>query len=154
MSASTRASAHGNAVVVGEKGVLIRGPSGSGKSALSLALIEAAYRRGLHAALVADDRVRLQVASRRVVARPVAGFEGMIERRGQGIVSISREDAATLALVVDLAPREHPSPRYPDEPKSQIDLLGTPLPYLELDLSWGEAGCVGAILSKLEFDSP
>lgn len=154
MSETPAPSIHGNALVVGEAGVLIRGPSGSGKSALTLALFEAARGRGLYSALVADDRVRLSAANGRIVARPVPGFEGLIERRGQGIIRVRPEPAATIALVVDLAPRETRLPRFPDRDGEPAELLGVRLPRLDLDLDWGLISCAEATLSKLGFDSP
>ena len=154
MSETPPPSVHGNALVVGEAGLLIRGPSGSGKSALTLALLEAASGRGLYSALVADDRVRLGAAHGRIVVRAVPGFEGRIERRGQGIVGVRPEPAATIALVVDLSPRESRLPRFPDRGEESVELLGVRLPHLDLDLAWGLISCAQATLSKLGFDSP
>ena len=54
---------HATVVLVGEAGVLIRGASGSGKSALALALMSEAGRRGLFARLVGDDRGDAEPAS-------------------------------------------------------------------------------------------
>ena len=48
---------HATAVIYGDYGVLILGPSGSGKSALALALLARARSAGLFAALIGDDRV-------------------------------------------------------------------------------------------------
>ncbi len=60
---------HASCVAFGGAGVLILGPSGSGKSALALALM------GLGAALVADDRVLLTLPSAPASRRPDAGTE-------------------------------------------------------------------------------
>jgi serine kinase of HPr protein (carbohydrate metabolism regulator) len=46
---------HASCVLVGEGAVLVRGPAGSGKTALCLALIEQAQRIGVFSRLVADD---------------------------------------------------------------------------------------------------
>ncbi|QLP96335.1 MAG: hypothetical protein HZY79_01495 [Rhodoblastus sp.] len=54
---------HASAVAVGESCVLLRGPSGSGKSAAALALIDLAGAHGLFARLVADDRVLRRAAA-------------------------------------------------------------------------------------------
>ena len=62
-------SLHACALVVGERGMLIRGPSGAGKSTLSLAILSRARASGLFAALVADDRVFLSLASSHLIAR-------------------------------------------------------------------------------------
>ena len=79
---------HANVVVVGEAGVLIRGPSGSGKSQLSIALIDEAEARGAYAALVADDRAHLSIEHGRLVARGAPGFEGVLEQRGEGLIRL------------------------------------------------------------------
>src|SRR4249919_3981593 len=50
-------SVHATAVIHGESGVLILGPSGSGKSALALALMARATGEGAFGALIGDDRI-------------------------------------------------------------------------------------------------
>jgi len=65
-------SIHASAVVVGEVGVVIRGPSDSGKSALALALLAVARERRLFAALIGDDRVSIAIEAGRVLARGCA----------------------------------------------------------------------------------
>ena len=106
-------SIHASAVVVGEACVLLRGPSGSGKSGASMALIELAKMRRLFARLVADDRVRLEVKGGRLIASPHPAIAGRIERRGQGIYAAPHLPNAVVALVVDLA-AERQIPRLPD----------------------------------------
>ena len=96
--------AHGCVVLVGEAGVLIRGASGAGKSALALALIEAAGRAGLFARLVADDRVLLRAACGRLLARPHPALAGRVEKRGEGIVAVEHEPCGVVRCVVDLEP--------------------------------------------------
>jgi HPr kinase/phosphorylase len=103
---------HGTVVLIGESGVLIRGESGAGKSALCLSLIEQARRLDQFARLVADDRVAIVARSARLVARPHAAIAGRIERRGQGILAICHEAAVVVRLVVDLQPRDK-TPRLP-----------------------------------------
>ncbi len=75
----TGPSVHASALVAGESGVLIRGPSGAGKSLLTLAMIASARAGGGYAALVAEDRVFLDVAAGRLLARAAAGFERLVE---------------------------------------------------------------------------
>ena len=62
---SEPSNVYASAVLVGERGVLIRGAAGSGKSSLALALIAAdpAATR-----LVADDRAVLEAAGGRLLA--------------------------------------------------------------------------------------
>ncbi len=76
---------HASAVLVGARAVLIRGPSGSGKSRLALELIEAGRAGALRLVrLVSDDRVHLQAAGGRLLARPAETLAGLIEVRGAG----------------------------------------------------------------------
>lgn len=78
-------------------GVLIRGPSGSGKSDLALRLID----RG--AWLIADDQVVVAHVEGRAVAGAPSTIRGLMEVRGIGIVSVPAVESAPLALVVELA---------------------------------------------------
>ena len=82
-----RDNIHATAVLLGEHGVLVRGPSGSGKSLLALLLIEAYTDRGLPALLVADDRVDIERRDDAIVLSPPQVLAGLIELRGRGILS-------------------------------------------------------------------
>jgi HPr kinase/phosphorylase len=77
-------------------GVLILGPSGSGKSDLALRLIAAG------AELVADDRTDLFVRAGRLFARAPARIAGLLEVRGVGILALPHARQAPVALVVRL----------------------------------------------------
>lgn len=97
-------SIHATCVLLGARGVLIRGPSGSGKSRLALRLLQAAERGRLRfARLVSDDRTLVSAVNGRLLARPVPQLAGMIEIRGSGIRQLPHEAMAVVALVVDLA---------------------------------------------------
>lgn len=93
---------HASAVAIGEAGVLIRGPSGSGKSALALALIAGARGAGAFARLVGDDRIALRSVNRRLIARGHPLILGQIEQRGGGILRLPFLAAVVVRLVVDL----------------------------------------------------
>ena len=130
-------SVHASAIVVGEKGLLIRGSSGSGKSHLSLAMIAQARRGGRFAALIADDRVRLSVAAGRLIGECIPGFAGLIEKRGEGLLSAPYEPRAVLRLVIDLVPSGDRAPRMPSKQEQNETILGVFLPRLQLDLAAG-----------------
>src|SRR5919197_2654888 len=97
------ATIHASAVLVGARAILIRGPAGSGKSRLALALIGAA-RSGLlpFARLVADDRVHVEAINGRLLARPPDKLAGLVEVRGLGLRRLPFEPIAVGGLVGDL----------------------------------------------------
>jgi HPr kinase/phosphorylase len=96
-------SIHASAVKVGTLAVLIRGPSGSGKSRLAFDLIMAG-RAGVveSAVLVGDDRVHLATVGHEIEVRPAPKLAGLIEVRGLGIRHCDFVEHATVGLVVDL----------------------------------------------------
>ncbi len=97
-------SVHASAVLAGARAVLIRGASGTGKSRLALALLQAAQAGSLpFARLVGDDRVHLEARHERLLVRPAAALAGLIEVRGLGIRQLDHEPVAMVGLVVDLA---------------------------------------------------
>lgn len=90
---------HASCVSINEVGVLLRGPSGSGKSDLTLRLI------GNGAILVADDQVQLLDVAGSLMAKAPDKLAGKLEVRGCGIFSFPRLESVTVRLVVDLVPR-------------------------------------------------
>src|SRR6201999_2596321 len=86
MTGTAAASVHASAVMVGNRAVLIRGPSGSGKSRLAFDLILAGRAGQIPpATLVGDDRVHLEAHQGQIVVRPAPELAGLIEIRGLGI---------------------------------------------------------------------
>lgn len=105
---------HASCVAIGGSGVLLLGPSGSGKSDLALRLIDGGAK------LVADDRTLVRVKSGRLHASAPATIRGLIEIRGVGIVAMPVRASAPIALVVELG-REGarlPQPRQWKPPKA------------------------------------
>src|SRR2546421_8270943 len=104
MTDARTASVHASAVLVGNRAVLIRGPSGSGKSRLALDLILAGRSGQIpHAVLVGDDRVQLDAIEGQLVVRPARELTGLIEIRGLGIRRCDFVGEAVVGLIVDLA---------------------------------------------------
>src|SRR5690349_24886199 len=95
------ATVHASAILIGERGVLIRGASGAGKSSLLLGLLTADPNTTW---LIADDRVVLTPAHGRLVAGTPAELAGLMEIRGQGIIRRPFVSPARIDLVVDLVP--------------------------------------------------
>ncbi len=123
---------HANALALGEKGLLLRGRSGAGKSALTLALIARVAAQGDFARLVGDDRVRLEAQDGRLVARPHPAIAGLVEVRGVGPLPAPFEPACVLDAVVDIArPGDAPA-RYPEAAQKTVRLKGIELPRLEI----------------------
>jgi HPr kinase/phosphorylase len=123
------ATIHASAVLVGRHAVLIRGPSGSGKSRLALDLIEMARTGALaFTRLVADDRVLLEVSHGRLVVRPPTALAGLIEMRGLGLMRLMHEESAVVGLVVDLAAAD--AERMPEPAARRTDIGGIVLPRL------------------------
>ena len=103
MTSETAPSVHASAVLVGSGAVLIRGPSGSGKSRLAFDLIMAGRAGQLpHAVLVGDDRIHLARHGDDIVARPAPQLAGLIEIRGLGIRRCDFVEEARIRLIVDL----------------------------------------------------
>jgi serine kinase of HPr protein (carbohydrate metabolism regulator) len=124
---STPASVHASAVKVGDRAVLIRGPSGSGKSRLAFDLITAGRTKQLPPAiLVGDDRVRFDTAGGELLVRPVRQLAGLIEIWGLGIRRCDFVERATVGLVVDLAATD--AERLPPPEALQTSILGVKIP--------------------------
>jgi serine kinase of HPr protein (carbohydrate metabolism regulator) len=121
---------HAGCILLGAAGVLIRGPSGIGKSRLALELLGDAAVRGEFAALVCDDRTHLAAHNGRLVALAPAAISGRIEVRGLDVVTLPHVPKAVVRLVVDLVP-EIEMRRLRDENIKFISLLDVDLPFLE-----------------------
>jgi serine kinase of HPr protein (carbohydrate metabolism regulator) len=127
------ANVHGTAIVIGTRGFLFIGPSGTGKSAVALHCINEARARGLFAALVSDDQVFVSEASGRLIARSPESIAGLAEIRGAGIVAVETIEAAVLTHAI----RPIGSPfaeRLPPEQETVAILPSLPLPLTRLPL--------------------
>jgi HPr kinase/phosphorylase len=110
---------HATTVAIGGRAILLRGPSGSGKSDLALRLIDAG------AFLVADDQSQLNRDGATVLVRAPGPIAGLIEVRGVGILRVGALSVARLALIADLVAPEQVE-RLP-EPCSET-ILGLTIP--------------------------
>lgn len=114
---------HASCVALGGKAVLIRGPSGSGKSDLALRLIDGGAR------LLADDYTMLTRDGGQIIATPPDEIAGRMEVRGVGLVELASVSEVPLALVIDLVGQADVE-RMPDPRDTEIE--GVKLPLLEL----------------------
>jgi len=132
--ATATTTIHASAVLLGTirfgaKAALIRGPAGTGKSRLVLALLQAAAQGALpFARLVADDRAYIEVHSGRLLVRPAEPLAGLIEIRGLGIQRLAYEPVAAVGLVVELDAVS--AQRLPDPAAQETTLAGVRVPLL------------------------
>lgn len=111
---------HASCVAVEDRALLIRGASGSGKSALALQMM------GLGAQLVSDDQVILRVENGRVLASAPDSIRGLIEMRGVGLLHAEAVQNVPVQAVLDLDQTE--TERLPEARRT--DLLGQQLTLL------------------------
>jgi serine kinase of HPr protein (carbohydrate metabolism regulator) len=144
------ATVHASAVLLGERGVLIRGAAGSGKSSLLLGLLADAAASTW---LIADDRVILTPANGRLVAAVPPMLAGLLEIRGQGIVRRPFVSPARLHLVVDLLPRSD-CDRMPMPQAETVSIASIELPLLRLPIGIADGPVrVRAALARQAFGS-
>lgn len=115
---------HASSVWLKNKGVLIIGPSGSGKSDMVLRLIS-----GFGGALVADDRVDITVADNQIIASSPKEIKGLLEVRGVGIVKAKTKAFAKIDLVVELV--SSPLERMPET--LTYNICGIDLPFYKIN---------------------
>lgn len=123
-----RAFIHANALIVGETGLLLRGASGAGKSALTSELLSLARRQGDFARLIGDDRLSVEACGGRLIARPHPKIAGMIEMRGTGILRQPYETGGVIHAIIDLTPDAAAHERLPEPATNRTTLLGVSLP--------------------------
>jgi serine kinase of HPr protein (carbohydrate metabolism regulator) len=142
---------HASAVVLGDRGIVIAGGPGSGKTQLALALICHARTHGLFARLVADDQVFLSAHHGRLVCIAPETIAGLIEVRGVGPQPTACEKKAPADLLVRLVERSE-AERFPEAETETIQGCGVPL--LKLAANDGRAAlmAVAARLSLPPFD--
>ena len=139
-------SVHASAVKVGERAVLIRGPSGSGKSRLAFDLILSGRAGQLPpAVLVGDDRVRLDTAGGELLVSAVKELVGLIEIRGLGIRRCDFVTEAVVGLVVDLAAPD--AERLPSPQALQISISGVEIPRIPVGEGFSPLPLVVAALT-------
>ncbi len=144
MSAS--ATVHASAVKVGDRAVLIRWPSGSGKSRLAFDLILAGRTGQLPSAiLVGDDRVHLDTDGEKLWVRPAPELAGLIEIRGLGIRGCEYVAEATVGLVVDLMAAD--AERLPPPEALEISVSGVKIPRIPVHSAFNPLLLVVAALT-------
>lgn len=114
---------HASSVAIDGRAVLITGSSGSGKSDLSLRLLDRGF------VLVSDDQTIVKRDGTRLVASAPPNIAGKLEIRGIGIVEMDHVDSVPVALLVELTSEIQ---RLPDDSRER-PILGVSLPLITID---------------------
>lgn len=105
---------HATCIDLDGTGILMRGPSGSGKSDLALRLIDGG------ASLVSDDYVSLSGGDGGLRASAPEAIRGVMEVRGLGLIALAHARSSVIGLVVDLVDRSA-VPRLPESDRIELD---------------------------------
>lgn len=113
---------HATSVAIGGQGVLILGPSASGKSDLALRLID----RG--AVLISDDYTKASALDGALFLDAPANISGMMEIRHLGIIEMPHLRGVQARLAIKL----EPSPQRMPDADSEIIIAGVAVPLVTL----------------------
>lgn len=124
---------HATAIAVAGRAILIRGPSGSGKSDLAFRClaIPASPLVQAPARLIADDQVVLRREGLSIIASSPATLIGKIEVRGVGIIDVDPVAEAHVAMVAAITTNRQTIERYP-APWPTTEVLGLSVPMLSI----------------------
>ena len=114
---------HASTVAKDGRAVVITGLSGSGKSDLTLRLLDRGFT------MVSDDRTLVKRDGNRLIASAPANIAGKLEVRGIGIVDIDHIDNVPIAMLVELTGVVE---RLPDDNRER-PILGVNLPLISVD---------------------
>jgi serine kinase of HPr protein (carbohydrate metabolism regulator) len=131
---------HASTVASDGRAVLISGPSGSGKSDLTLRLLDRGFT------LVSDDQTIVRRDGNRLIASAPPTIAGKLEIRGIGIVDMETVSDIPVALFVELTSEIQ---RLPDD-RRERPVLGVNLPLVSVDaLAASAASKVALALDRL-----
>ena len=131
---------HASCVALDGRAVLITGISGSGKSDLSLRLIDRGF------ILVSDDQTIVKKMGTKLIASAPATLAGKLEIRGVGIVDMGTVQDVPVALLVHLTSDVQ---RLPDDNRER-PILGVNLPLVSVDaMTASAASKVALALDRL-----
>jgi serine kinase of HPr protein (carbohydrate metabolism regulator) len=114
---------HASTVALDGRAVLITGPSGSGKSDLTLRMLDRGFT------LVSDDQTIVKKIGNALLASAPPTIAGKLEIRGVGIVEMERTDNVPVALIVELTSEIQ---RLPDDSRER-PILGLKIPLVTID---------------------
>ena len=119
MNNNSQINLHATAVSVANKGLLILGASGSGKSKLALAMLTHGAK------LISDDQVLLKTDTDKIILSAPCSIIGKIEARYIGILNVPAV-SAQLFLAIDLdkgEPERLPKKKFIEYFGKRIQLL-------------------------------
>lgn len=119
---------HGCVVRYLNRGILLLGTSGSGKSEVTLRLVDDGGQ------LVADDQVLIRRDEDRLIASAPQEIRGLIEVRGIGIVRLPYLEEYPIDLVVQLVRHYGENERLPIQ--RTFEILGKHVPLFFLNLMY------------------
>ena len=126
---------HASTVAIDGRAVLISGPSGSGKSDLTLRLLDRGFT------LVSDDQTVVRRDGDRLLASAPPQIAGKLEVRGIGIMDMEAQSDVAVALLVELTSEIQ---RLPDDSRER-PVLGVPLPLVGIDARTASAAAKVAL---------
>ncbi|WP_192178339.1 HPr kinase/phosphorylase [Mesorhizobium amorphae] len=136
---------HGTAILIGERGVLITGPSGAGKTTLALILLDHCRARGLFSRMIGDDRLLASSHAGRLVCRVPAAIAGLAEVPGFIPRPLPFEPGGVIDLHVRLVPKAEMA-RFQEEISEPV--AGCPVPRIDL-AERNAATALPAVMARL-----
>ncbi|TIL24423.1 MAG: HPr kinase/phosphorylase [Mesorhizobium sp.] len=136
---------HGTALLIGERGVLITGPSGAGKTTLALTLLDHCRARGLFSRLIGDDRLLAVAHAGRLVCGVPATIAGLAEVPGFMPRPLLFEPGGVIDLHVRLVPKAEMA-RFQEEISEPV--AGCPVPRIDL-AERNAATALPAVMARL-----
>lgn len=118
---------HANCLRLGNKGIILLGQSGSGKSVLTLSLIERAQWAQKDSCLISDDYTDLKNKNGRLYGSCPENLRGAIEIRGAGLYEILYDEEVAIDFIIALCEDYE---RYPTGKKTTY--CGVSLPFYAL----------------------
>ena len=114
---------HATLIQLSGFGVLLRGPSNSGKSSIALRILDEAEQSRAQCHLIADDQVILASNADHLVGQVPDDLFGKMEIRGVGIINVEARHECMIDLVVDLVPHQSLE-RMPNEKPDYVTITG------------------------------
>lgn len=111
---TSKATLHATSVVFCGRGLLLCGPSGSGKSDLALRLMDAG------GSLIADDYTDVEVEDGKVMATAPTATAGLMEVRGLGLLKVPAIRTSRIDMVLECVKPEFVE-RMPDKETHAIE---------------------------------